>query len=50
MILLITCEISFGQDVCEYVFDVDVFDLDYGVQIDPIKKKEQHCGFWKHVS
>ena len=30
MIPLITCEITFGQNVCEFVFGVDVFDLDFG--------------------
>ena len=29
MIPLITCEIPFGQNVCELVFGVDVFDLDF---------------------
>ena len=28
MIPFITCEISFGQDVCELVLGVNVFDLD----------------------
>ena len=38
MILLITCEISLCQYVCELVFGVDVFDLDLGVQIDSVKQ------------
>ena len=31
MIPLITCEFSLSQHVCELVFGVDVFDLDFGV-------------------
>ena len=27
----ISSKTSFGQDVCELVFGVDVFDLDFGV-------------------
>ena len=38
MIPLITCEISFSQNISELVLDVDVFDLDFGVQIDPINQ------------
>ena len=34
---LITREISLGQYVCELVFGVSVFDLDFGVQIDSVK-------------
>ena len=37
MIPLITCEISLGQYVRELVFGVNVFDLDFGVQIDSIE-------------
>ena len=37
MIPLITCEISFGQNVSKLVFGVDVFDLDFGIQIDSIE-------------
>ena len=33
MIPLITCETSFGQDVSELVFGVDVFDLDLGSRL-----------------
>ena len=29
MIPLITCAIPFGQDVCELVFGVDVFDFGF---------------------
>ena len=52
MIPFITCEISLCQHVCELVFGVNVFDLDFGVQIDSIKQPitEQLCGFWKRVS
>ena len=35
MIPLITCKIPFGQNVSELVFGVDVFDLDFGIQINP---------------
>ena len=31
MISFITCEISLGQYVCEMVFGVNVFDLDFEV-------------------
>ena len=32
------CEISLFQYVCELVLGVNVFDLDFGVQIDSIKQ------------
>ena len=38
MIPFITCEIPFGQDVCELVLGVNVFDLDFWVKINPIKQ------------
>ena len=38
MIPFITCEVSFGQYVCELVLGVNVFDLDFGVQTDSINK------------
>ena len=38
MIPFITREISLGQCVCELVFGVYVFDLDFGVQTDSIKQ------------
>ena len=38
MIPFITCEISLCQYVCELVLDVNVFDLDFGIQIDSIKQ------------
>ena len=38
MIPLITCGISLGQHVCEKFFGVNVFDLDFGVQIDTIEQ------------
>ena len=54
MIPLITCEISLGQYVCELVFRVNEFDLDFGVQIDSIRQlikcnsvspgNMSHCG------
>ena len=37
MIPLITCEISLGQYVWELVFGINVFDLDFVVQIDSIE-------------
>ena len=37
MIPFITCAISLGQYVCELVFGVNAFDLDFGVQIDSIE-------------
>ena len=49
---LITCEIAFGQHVCELVFGVDVPNLNLGIWDNPIKKTnpEQLCGFLTHVS
>ena len=54
MIPLITCEISFGENGSELVFGVDVFDLDFGVHVNPVKQPIQsnsvspgnmsHCG------
>ena len=38
MIPLITCEIPFGYDVYELVFCVDVFDFDFGVQMNSIEQ------------
>ena len=38
MIPFITREIPFCQDVCELVLGVDVFDLDFGIQIDSIEQ------------
>ena len=53
MIPFITCEVSLGQYVCELVFGVNEFDLDFWVHIDsieqPIKSNsvgpgnESHC-------
>ena len=34
-------EFLFVQDVCELVFGVNVFDLNLGVQIDPVKQPIQ---------
>ena len=52
MIPLITCEIPFYQDVCEMICGVDVFDLDFGVQIDsieqPIKSNSMSSGDVSH--
>ena len=38
MIPFTTCEISLGQYVCELVFGVNEFDLDFGVQIDSVEQ------------
>ena len=38
---LITREITFGKDVCDLVFDVDVTDLDFGVHPNPVKQSIQ---------
>ena len=52
MIPFITCEISLCQYVCELVFGVNVFDLDFGVQIDwieqPIKSNSVGSGNMSH--
>ena len=37
MVPLITCEISLCQHVCELVFGVNVTDLDFGVQMNPVR-------------
>ena len=48
MIPLITREISFGQNVCNLVFGVDVFDLDLGIQIDSIEQPiKSNSESWK---
>ena len=38
MLTLITCEIALCQYVCELVFGVNTFDLDFGIQIDSVKQ------------
>ena len=52
MIPLITCEVSLGQYVCELVYGVNVFDLDFRVQIDsiesPIKSNSAGSGNVSH--
>ena len=52
MIPFITCEIHPCQYVCEVVFGVNVFDLDFGGLnwFYRTTNQEQLCGFWKHVS
>ena len=53
LIPFITCDISLGQYVCELVFGVNVFDLDFGSKLilsNNLSNQEQLCGFWKHVS
>ena len=48
---LITCGVPFGQHVCELVFGVNVTDLNFEVQINPVKTNpKQLCGFLTHVS
>ena len=37
IVSLITCEIPFSQHVCEWVFGVNVTDLNYWIQINPVK-------------
>ena len=52
MVPLITCEITLCQYVCELVLGVNVFDLDFGVQIDsiaqPIKRNSVGSGNTSH--
>ena len=52
MIPFITCKFSLGQHVCEWFFGVNVFDLDFGVQIDsiaqPIKSNSVGSGNMSH--
>ena len=52
MIPFITCKIPFCQDVCKMVLGVDVFDLDFGVQIDsieqPVKSNSVSSGHVSH--
>ena len=38
MIPFVTCEISLGKHVDKLVFGVDVFDLDFWVQVDSIEQ------------
>ena len=45
MIPLMKCEISFNQNVSELVFGADVFDLDFGVQVNSIEQPiKRICG------
>ena len=39
MVQLITCEIALCQYVCELVFGVNIFDLDFWVQVDSVKQQ-----------
>ena len=52
MFPFITCEIFLGQYVCELVFSVNVYDLDFGVPIDsieqPIKSNSVGSGYMSH--
>ena len=38
MFPLIACETAFCQDVCKLVLGVNVFDLDFGIQINSIEQ------------
>ena len=46
----ITHEISFGQEVSEMVFGVNIFDLDFGVHVDSVKQIERDSVDSGHVS
>ena len=52
MIPFVTCEISLSWHVSELVFGVNVFDLDFGIQIDsieqPIKSNSVGSGNMSH--
>ena len=37
----VTCEITFGQYVCELMFGVDVLNSNLGIQINPFKQPIQ---------
>ena len=52
MIPFVTCEIPLCQDVCKFVFGVDVFDLDFlgSSRFDRTTNQAQLCGSWTHVS
>ena len=52
MIPLITCEIPFGQDVCELVFWCRCFCFGFWGpdDFDRTINQEQLCDFWKRVS
>ena len=49
--LFVTCEITFGRNVCELMSGVNVPDLNLGIHIFcQTTKRKQLCGFWIHVS
>ena len=48
MIPFVTCEISFGWNVCELVLGVNVFDLDQVVQMEQIKSNSVGSGNMSH--
>ena len=52
MIPFITCEIPLCQDVCKLVLGVDVFDLDFRVQVNsieqPFKRNSVNSGNMSH--
>ena len=41
MVPFVTCEFTFGQYVCELMFGVDVFDLDFRIKINLVKQPIQ---------
>ena len=48
---LITGKIAFCQQVCELVFGVNTFDLDFGVQIDSVEQPiKRDCVGSGHLS
>ena len=51
VIPFVTCEVSFGQSVCDLVFGVTSPNLNLGVQIDSVKQpiKRNSVGSW-HMS
>ena len=52
MIPFITCEVPLVSMSASWFFGVNVFDLDFGVQINSIEQpiKSNSVGFWKRVS
>ena len=38
MIPFLTSETAFRQRVCELVFSINAFDLDFGIQVDSVKQ------------
>ena len=38
IILFVTCEVSFGQIVCDLVFGINVSNLNFKIKINPVKQ------------